>query len=77
MLKSGLFWELFLHLLYWAYEAEKMLAGAPLTAERIETAAQLAPKLAKPIDNADMTLGFRKKMVTRFVEQAVKEALEK
>ena len=44
-----------------AYEAEKMLAGAPLTAERIETAAQLAAKLAKPKDNTDMTLGFRKK----------------
>ena len=60
-----------------AYEAEKMLAGAPLTAERIEAAAQLAAKLAKPMDNTDMTLGFRKKMVTRFVEQALKEALEK
>jgi 4-hydroxybenzoyl-CoA reductase subunit beta len=60
-----------------AYEAEKMLAGAPLTAERIETAAQLAAKLAKPMVNTDMTLGFRKKMVTRFVEQALKEALGK
>jgi CO/xanthine dehydrogenase FAD-binding subunit len=60
-----------------AYEAEKMLAGAPLTAERIEAAAQLAAKLAKPMDNTDMTLGFRKKMVTRFVEQALKEAIEK
>ena len=60
-----------------AYEAEKMLAGAPLNAERIEAAAQLAAKLAKPMDNTDMTLGFRKKMVTRFVEKALKEALEK
>ena len=54
-----------------------MLAGAPLTAERIETAAQLAAKLAKPMVNTDMTLGFREKMVSRFVEQALKEALEK
>ena len=38
-----------------------MLAGAPLTAERIEAAAQLAAKLAKPMDNANMTLHFRKK----------------
>ena len=60
-----------------AYEAEIMLAGAPLTDVRIEAAAQLAAKLAKPMDNTDMTLGFRKKMVTRFVEQALKEILEK
>jgi hypothetical protein len=38
-----------------------MLAGVPLTAVRIEATAQLATKLAKPMDNTDMTLGFRKK----------------
>ena len=59
-----------------AYEAEKMLVGERLTTERIAAAAQLAAKLAKPMDNTDMTLGFRKKMVTRFVEEALKEALE-
>ena len=59
-----------------AYEAEKMLVGERLTTERIAAAAQLAAKLAKPMDNTDMTLGFRKKMVARFVEEALKEALE-
>ena len=59
-----------------AYEAEKMLVGEKLTTERIAAAAQLAAKLAKPMDNTDMTLGFRKKMVARFVEEALKEALE-
>ena len=59
-----------------AYEAENMLAGALLTAERIEAAARIAAKLAKPMDNNDMTLGFRKKMVTRLVEQVLKEALK-
>ena len=59
-----------------AYEAEEMLVGETLTAERIEAAAQLAAKLAKPMDNTDMTLGFRKKMVTRFVVETLKEALE-
>ena len=44
-----------------AYEVEKMLTGAPLNAGRIEAAAELAAKLAKPMDNTDMTLGFRKK----------------
>jgi hypothetical protein len=77
VLKSGLFWVLLLRPLSMHMNREKMLAGAPLTAERIEAAAQLAAKLAKPMDNTDMTLGFRKKMVTRFVEQALKEALEK
>ena len=59
-----------------AYEAEKMLFGERLTSDRIEVAAQVAAKLAKPMDNTDMTLGFRKKMVTRFVTKAIKEALE-
>ena len=60
-----------------AYEAEKMLTGSPLNAGRIEAAAELAAKLAKPTDNNEMTLGFRKKMVTRFVEEALKEGLDK
>ena len=59
-----------------AYEAENMLIGERLTSDRIEVAAQVAAKLAKPMDNTDMTLGFRKKMVTRFVTKAIKEALE-
>ena len=58
-----------------AHEAEKVLVGERLTTERIEAAAQLAAKLAKPMDNTDMTLGFRKKMVTHFVTEALKEAL--
>ena len=60
-----------------AYEAEEMLVGKHLTAERIEAAAQVAAKLAKPMDNTDMTLGFRKKMVTQFVAESIKEALTK
>ena len=58
-----------------AYEAEKVLVGERLTTERIEAAAKLAAKLAKPMDNTDMTLGFRKKMVTHFVTESLKEAL--
>ena len=59
------------------YEAGKILAGATLTAEKLEATAQLTAKLAKPMDNNDMNLGFRKKVVTRFEERALKEALEK
>ena len=57
-------------------EAEKMLIGERLTTDRIEVAAQVAAKLAKPMDNTDMTLSFRKKMVTRFVTKSIKEALD-
>ena len=59
-----------------AYEAEKMLIGKRLTSDRIKVAAQVAAKLAKPMDNTDMTLGFRKKMVRLFVTKAIKEVLE-
>lgn len=63
-----------------AFEAEKLLVGGSLTAEgsltRIENAAQVAAKLAKPMDNTDMTLGFRKKMVTQFVAETIKEVLK-
>ena len=59
-----------------AYGAEKVLVGERLTTEWIEAAAKLAAKLAKPMDNTDMKLGFRKKMVTHFVETYLKEALE-
>jgi len=59
-----------------ATEAEEILIGRMLTAERIKTAAQVASKLAKPMDNTDMALGYRKKMVTKFVEDAINEALK-
>ena len=63
-----------------AVEAEKLLVGGSLTAEgsltRIENTAQVAAKLAKPMDNTDMTLGFRKKMVTQFVVETIKEVLK-
>lgn len=63
-----------------AFEAEKLLVGGSLTAEgsltRIENTAQVAAKLAKPMDNTDMTLGFRKKMVTQFVAETIKEVLK-
>lgn len=58
-----------------ATEAEEILIGRTLTAERIKTAGQAASKLAKPMDNTDMALGYRKKMVAKFVEKAIKEAL--
>ena len=37
---------------------------------------QVAAKLAKPMDNTDMSLGFRKKMVALFVAKALKDTLD-
>ena len=58
-----------------AFESEKMLIGETLTSKLIEESAQAAVKLAKPMDNTDMGLGFRKKVVPLFVASAIKEAL--
>mgnify|MGYP003309029384 CR=1 FL=1 len=59
-----------------AFESERMLIGERLTEKLIEKSAQAAAKLAKPMDNTDMGLGFRKKVVPLFVSDAIKEALE-
>ena len=59
-----------------AFESERMLIGERLTAKLIEKSSQAAAKLAKPMDNTDMGLGFRKKVVPLFVSDAIKEALE-
>ena len=59
-----------------AFESEKILIGEILSVKLIEESAKAAAKLAKPMDNTDMGLGFRKKMVPLFVADAIKEALE-
>ena len=58
-----------------ALQAETLLKGQKPNAELIETSAIAAAKLAKPMDNTDMTLGYRKKMATNFVKEAINEAL--
>jgi len=54
-----------------ATAAGEFLAGKPLTSEVIEHAAQLAARPAKPLDNADLTHFWRKRMVRLLVEQAL------
>src|SRR5262249_39706302 len=46
-----------------AAEAATVLVGQRLTPEVIDTAAQVAFRPAKPLDNTDLTLSYRKKMV--------------
>ena len=58
-----------------ALQAETLLKGEKPNAKLIETSAVAAAKLAKPMDNTDMTLGDMKKMAAYFVKEAIYEAL--
>ena len=54
-----------------ATAAEEFLKGRRLDAENIREAAELAFKPAKPLDNADLSHFWRKRMVRTVVEQAL------
>jgi len=54
--------------------AEAFLSGKALTPETIQQAAELAAKPAKPLDNADLSHFWRKRMVRVVVEHALERA---
>ena len=54
--------------------AGDFLAGKRLDEEALRGAAELAAKPAKPLDNADLSHFWRKRMVRVVVEQALREA---
>jgi 4-hydroxybenzoyl-CoA reductase subunit beta len=54
--------------------AADLLAGERLTPETIAAAAELAAKPAKPLDNADLSHAWRKRMVRVLVEQVLEKA---
>jgi 4-hydroxybenzoyl-CoA reductase subunit beta len=56
-----------------AVEAEKSLVGRPLNADSIAEAAVLAARLAKPLDNTDFDMSWRKKVTGEFVTCALLE----
>ena len=56
-----------------ARAAEEFLKGRPLEPEAIRQAAELAAKPAKPLDNADLSHFWRKRMVRVVVEQALRQ----
>ncbi len=56
-----------------AVETEKALLGQKLEPDVISAAAELAYKPAKPMDNADGSYAWRKKMVRVYVERALNE----
>ncbi|MDD5542367.1 MAG: FAD binding domain-containing protein [Acidobacteriia bacterium] len=54
-------------------EAEGMLVGRPLDDASIHAAATAAHAIAKPLDNTDFLMYWRKEMVRPFVEAALKD----
>jgi 4-hydroxybenzoyl-CoA reductase subunit beta len=55
-----------------ASEASRRLIGQRLTPEVIEAAAEMAFKPAKPLDNTDLLLSYRKKMVRVHVARTLR-----
>lgn len=56
-----------------AAEAAKSLVGRPLNAESIGEATILAARIAKPLDNTDFDMSWRKKVTGEFVTNALRE----
>jgi len=56
-----------------ALEAAKSLIGYPLSQQAIEEAAALAARIAKPLDNTDFDMTWRKRVTAEFVTYALRE----
>ncbi len=56
-----------------ADEAAKSLLGHPLNRETIAEASALAARIAKPLDNTDFDMTWRKRVVAEFVTYALRE----
>jgi 4-hydroxybenzoyl-CoA reductase subunit beta len=54
-------------------EAEELLIGQPLNGESIQAAAEAAYMKARPLDNTDFVMGWRKQMARPFVTRALEE----
>jgi 4-hydroxybenzoyl-CoA reductase subunit beta len=54
-------------------DAEAVLTGAPLGAQRIDAAAHLAHKAATPMDNTDFAPAWRGKMVEAYTRAALRQ----
>jgi 4-hydroxybenzoyl-CoA reductase subunit beta len=54
-------------------EAAAVLVGGTLDDDRLEEAVRLAAKLAKPLDNTDFTIGWRKEMASVYVRRALED----
>lgn len=56
-----------------ASEASKSLLGRPLSQESIAEAASLTSRIAKPLDNTDFDMTWRKRVTAQFVTNALRE----
>jgi 4-hydroxybenzoyl-CoA reductase subunit beta len=56
-----------------ATNAAKSLLGRPLNQQAIEEAATLAARIAKPLDNTDFDMTWRKRVTAAFVSYALRE----
>jgi 4-hydroxybenzoyl-CoA reductase subunit beta len=56
-----------------ASDAAKFLVGRPLNDDSIAEAAALAARIAKPLDNTDFGMTWRKKVTAEFVTYALRE----
>jgi len=56
-----------------AAESAKFLVGRALTDEIIAEASALAARIAKPLDNTDFDMSWRKKVTAEFVRYALRE----
>jgi 4-hydroxybenzoyl-CoA reductase subunit beta len=56
-----------------ALEAAKFIMGRPLNSETIVEAAAIAARIAKPLDNTDFDMSWRKKVTAEFVTYALRE----
>jgi CO/xanthine dehydrogenase FAD-binding subunit len=56
-----------------ATDAAKSLVGRPLSPQAIAEAAALAGRIAKPLDNTDFDMTWRKRVTAEFVSYALRE----
>jgi 4-hydroxybenzoyl-CoA reductase subunit beta len=56
-----------------AGEASRFLVGRPLNQETIAETAALTARIAKPLDNTDFDMTWRKRVTTEFVTNALRE----
>ena len=56
-----------------ATDAARSLLGRPLNQQTIEEAAALAARIAKPLDNTDFDMTWRKRVTAEFVTYALRE----
>lgn len=58
-----------------AKDAATLLIGQRLTPETVEAASTSAAKRAKPLDNADLTMNYRKQVATVYIRRALSHFL--